>query len=277
MLFNGERVGDGSPPEVDIAVDPLEGTRLAAQGRPSALAGHRAVRARHDVRPRAVRVHGEDGRRQDRRPARPRPPARRDARPDRGPQGHRRARRDGRGARPAAPRGRHPGRSATRALACDSSPTATSAAHCWPSPTAPVDLLWGIGGTPEGVISAAALKCFGGGLIGRLSPRDDAERQAAVDAGYDVDRVLDAGRPRAGDNCFFSATGVTDGDVVEGVRYEGSRGASTESLVMRSRVGDGAAHPVAPRPHQAAHVHRRAVRLSGPGGRQGGTSCRVRH
>jgi fructose-1,6-bisphosphatase II len=105
------------------------------------------------------------------------------------------------------------------------------------SPDRPVDLLWGIGGTPEGVISAAALKCFGGGLIGRLWPRDDAERQAAVDAGYDVDKVLSQDDLIRGDNCFFSATGVTDGDVLEGVRYEGSRGASTESLVMRSRSG----------------------------------------
>src|SRR3954470_21928383 len=105
------------------------------------------------------------------------------------------------------------------------------------SPDRPVDLLWGIGGTPEGVISAAALKCYGGGLIGRLAPRDDTERQAAVDAGYDVDRVLTQDDLVRGNNCFFSATGVTDGDVLEGVRYEGARGASTESLVMRSRSG----------------------------------------
>src|SRR4026209_2299844 len=84
----------------------------------------------------------------------------------------------------------------------------------------PVDLLWGIGGTPEGVISAAALKCFGGGLIGRLWPRDDDERQAAVDAGYELDRVLTQDDLVTGDNCFFSATGVTDGDVLQGVRYE---------------------------------------------------------
>jgi fructose-1,6-bisphosphatase II len=105
------------------------------------------------------------------------------------------------------------------------------------SPDRPVDLLWGIGGTPEGVISAAALKCYGGGLIGRLWPRDDEERKAAEDAGYDVSRVLTQDDLVKGDNCFFSATGVTDGDVLEGVRYQGERGASTESLVMRSRSG----------------------------------------
>jgi fructose-1,6-bisphosphatase II len=104
-------------------------------------------------------------------------------------------------------------------------------------PVRPVDLLWGIGGTPEGVITAAALKCYGGGMIGRLWPRDDDERKAAADAGYDLDRVLTQDELVKGDNCFFSATGVTDGDMLEGVRYEGSQGASTESLVMRSRSG----------------------------------------
>ena len=104
-------------------------------------------------------------------------------------------------------------------------------------PTAQADFLWGIGGTPEGVISAAAVKCIGGALVGRLHPRDDAERQAAADAGYDVDRVLTHDDLVRGDDVFFSATGVTDGDVLQGVRYGGARGASTESLVMRSRSG----------------------------------------
>ena len=105
------------------------------------------------------------------------------------------------------------------------------------SPDRPVDLLWGIGGTPEGVISAAALKCYGGGLIGRLWPRDDDERKRAEDAGYDVTKILTQDDLVQGDNCFFSATGVTDGDVLRGVHYEGARGATTESLVMRSRSG----------------------------------------
>jgi len=101
----------------------------------------------------------------------------------------------------------------------------------------PVDLLWGIGGTPEGVISAAAIKCIGGQLLGRLYPRDEDERAAALAAGYDLGRVLTCDDLVRGDNCFFSATGVTDGDVLQGVRYHGSLGASTESLVMRSRSG----------------------------------------
>jgi fructose-1,6-bisphosphatase II len=112
-----------------------------------------------------------------------------------------------------------------------------SAAMLAVSDNSSVDLLWGIGGTPEGVISAAAIKCTGGQLLGRLWPRDDAERQAAIDAGYDLDRVLDCDQLVGGEDVFFSATGVTDGDVLEGVRYQGDRGASTESLVMRSRSG----------------------------------------
>jgi fructose-1,6-bisphosphatase II len=107
------------------------------------------------------------------------------------------------------------------------------------SDRSPVDLLWGIGGTPEGVISAAAIKSLGGGLVGRLWPRDDAERQAAIDEGYDLDRQLTQDDLVKGHDCFFAATGVTDGDVLQGVRYPphppGS--ATTESLVTRSRSG----------------------------------------
>ena len=112
-----------------------------------------------------------------------------------------------------------------------------SAAMLAVSDNSPVDLLWGIGGTPEGVISSAAIKCIGGELLGRLWPRNDEERQAAIDAGYDLAKVLTADELVSGDDVFFSATGVTDGDVLQGVRYQGDRGATTESLVMRSRSG----------------------------------------
>jgi fructose-1,6-bisphosphatase II len=112
-----------------------------------------------------------------------------------------------------------------------------SAAMLAVSDNSPVDLLWGIGGTPEGVISAAAIKCTGGQLLGRLWPRNDDERKAALDAGYDLTKVLDCDALVAGEDVFFSATGVTDGDVLQGVRYQGDRSASTESLVMRSRSG----------------------------------------
>jgi fructose-1,6-bisphosphatase II len=238
MLANGEQVGDGSPPEVDIAVDPLEGTRLTAQGRPNALsvialserdtmfspgpvfymekmAGGEdladlldldrplgrtveLVAERRGVEVRDVMVVVLD---------RPRHEA--------GIQAIREA-----GARVR--------------LITDGD---VAGALLAVAPDRPVDLLWGIGGTPEGVISAAALKCYGGALIGRLWPRDDDERRRAEDAGYDIAKVMTQDDLVKGDNAFFSATGVTDGDVLSGVRYEGARGASTESLVMRSRSG----------------------------------------
>ncbi len=238
MLHNGEEVGDGSEPQVDIAVDPLEGTRLAADGRPNALAvialSERGTM--FDPGPcvymekMAGAEHLADLLDLDR------------------PLGETVglvADRNGVDVRDVMvvvlDRPRHKqGIEAIRAagarvrLIPDGD---VSGALLAVSPDRPVDLLWGIGGTPEGVISAAALKCYGGGLIGRLWPRDDHERHAAVDAGYDVDRVLTQDDLVRGNNCFFSATGVTDGDVLEGVRYAGARGASTESLVMRSRSG----------------------------------------
>ena len=101
----------------------------------------------------------------------------------------------------------------------------------------PVDLLYGIGGTPEGVLAAAAIKCSGGQLLGRLWPRSDEERSAALEAGYDLDEVLDRDRLVRGDHIFFAATGVTDGEMLEGVNYSGPAGATTESISMRSRSG----------------------------------------
>src|SRR5947199_242185 len=98
-----------------------------------------------------------------------------------------------------------------------------------------VDLLLGIGGTPEGIIAACALKCMGGALQGRLWPRDDDERQKAIDAGHDLDRVLTLDDLVQGD-VFFVATGITDGELLRGVRYRAG-GCSTSSLVMRSRSG----------------------------------------
>jgi fructose-1,6-bisphosphatase II len=99
-----------------------------------------------------------------------------------------------------------------------------------------VDLLYGIGGTPEGVISAAALKCVGGGIQGRLWPRGPAEREALIAAGFDLDRVLTTNDLVAGDDVFVAATGVTTGALLRGVRYVRD-GAITDSIVMRSRSG----------------------------------------
>jgi len=98
------------------------------------------------------------------------------------------------------------------------------------------DILFGIGGTPEGVIAACAIQCMGGAILGRLHARDDDERNAAIDQGYDLDRVLTTDDLVSGEEVFFAATGISNGDLLKGVRYWGD-GASTESLVMRSKTG----------------------------------------
>ncbi len=104
------------------------------------------------------------------------------------------------------------------------------------SPDSGADILFGVGGTPEGVIAAAALKCMGGEIQARLWPRNDEERTAAIAAGYDLDQVLMTDDLIAGDNAFFAATGITDGDLLKGVTYSRSH-VTTDSLVMRSRSG----------------------------------------
>ena len=238
MLYNGERIGDGSPPEVDIAVDPLEGTTLTRARDALGALGDRARGARDDVRPGAVRLHGED-RRRAREVA--------DCLSLDDPLAEVVGRVAERKQKPVGDvtvimldRPRHEAAiaeirevGARIRLISDGD---VSAALFAVSAEAGVDLLWGIGGTPEGVLSAAAIKCLGGQLLGRLWPRDDSERQAAVDAGYDLDRILDVDRLVSGKDVFFAATGVTDGDLLQGVRY--SRGkATTESLIMRSRSG----------------------------------------
>ena len=98
------------------------------------------------------------------------------------------------------------------------------------------DVLFGIGGTPEGVISAAALKCLGGEMQGKLWPRNGTERQAAIDAGYDLDRALNTDDLVRSDDVFFAATGITDGELLKGVRFT-AEGAISDSLVMRSKSG----------------------------------------
>jgi fructose-1,6-bisphosphatase II len=107
-------------------------------------------------------------------------------------------------------------------------------ATCWPK--AGVDIMFGIGGTPEGVVAAAALKCMGGEIQGRLWPRNEDERKQAIDAGYNLDRILTTNDLVQGDNCFFAATGVTDGELLNGVRFTPGV-VHTQSLVMRSRSG----------------------------------------
>ncbi len=238
MLYNGESIGNGSPPQVDIAVDPLEGTRLTALGMPNAIAvialsergtmfdpgpcvymekmaGGPEIADLLDLdRPLSETVKLVAERKGS------------DVRDvmvvmlDR--ERHHDAMRE---VREAGARVR---------LITDGDVAGSMLAV---SENTPVDLLWGIGGTPEGVISAAAIKCIGGQLLGRLWPRNDGERDAATKAGYDLSKVLTCDDLVAGDDAFFSATGVTDGDVLQGVRYQSDRSASTESLVMRSRSG----------------------------------------
>jgi len=237
MLFNGEEIGNGEPPEVDIAVDPLEGTRLTAFGMPSALtvialsprgtmfdpgpvmymeklAGGSDIADLLDLDKPVETMLGQIAERRgsDIRDImvvtldRPRHEQRINEIRDAG---------------------------ARVRLIVDGDVSASLLAV---SDRSPVTLLWGIGGTPEGVISAAAIKAIGGGLVGRLWPRDDDERKAALDGGYDLDKQHTQDDLVRGDDCFFSATGVTDGDVLQGVRYHGTT-ASTESIVMRSRTG----------------------------------------
>ncbi len=238
MLANGEQVGDGSKPQVDIAVDPLEGTRLCALGMPNALAVIALAErgAMFDPGPIVYmeKMAGGDDIADLLDLDRPL-----------GRTIELVAERQGNDVRDVMvvvlDRPRHEeGIKAIRAagarvrLITDGD---VAGALLAVSPRTPATLLWGIGGTPEGVISAAGIKCMGGAMVGRLSPRDDGERKAAEDAGYDVDRVLTHDDLVKGDDAFFSATGVTDGDVLQGVRYQGARGASTESLVMRTRSG----------------------------------------
>jgi fructose-1,6-bisphosphatase II len=238
MLYNGEQIGDGSQPSVDIAVDPLEGTTLTARGMPSALSVI-ALSNRGSMFDPGPCVYME------KLAGGPELVDLLDLDRSIGDTLQRVAQRRGVGVGDVMvvilDRPRHEERieavreaGARVRLIADGD---VSAALLAVDPDSPVDLLWGVGGTPEGVISAAAIKCLGGQLVGRLWPRDDDERRAALDAGYDLERQLTVDDLIRSDDCFFSATGVTDGDVLQGVRYQGAAGASTESLVMRSRSG----------------------------------------
>jgi fructose-1,6-bisphosphatase II len=237
MLYNGEEIGSGSGPDVDVAVDPLEGTNLTAKGQPNAIAtiacaergtmffpGAAVYMDKIACGPEAADAIDIE--------APPEENVKRVAK--------------AKGVKPSdvtvvvLERDRHADLiGALRAVEVklllisdgDVAPAIAAA-----RPESGVDLLMGIGGTPEGVLSASALKCVGGALQGKLWPRDDEERQNLIDAGYDLDRVLTTDDLVGGDDVFFAATGVTTGALLRGVRYT-REGAVTESIVMRSRSG----------------------------------------
>ncbi len=237
MLFNGERVGNGAGSEVDVAVDPLEGTRLTAQGQPNAIAVI-AVAERGTMFFPGAAVYmdkiavGPEGTDAIDIEAPPAENVRRVAK--------------AKGVQPedvsvvVLDRDRHQALiselrevgAKVRLITDGDVAPAIAAARVQSS----VDLLMGIGGTPEGVISAAAIKCLGGAMQGKLWPRNDDERQRLVEAGYDLGRVLTTDDLVAGEDVFVAATGVTDGALLDGVRYTPD-GAVTESIVMRSRSG----------------------------------------
>src|SRR5215213_2387956 len=233
MLYNGEHVGEGEGPTVDVAVDPLEGTRLTALGQPNAIAvialaergsmffpGAAVYMEKIAVGPQGIDVIDIDA----------------------SPSENVHAVAKAKGVSPrelsvvVLERERHnaliaelrdAGAKVNLIRDGDVAPSIAAA-----QPGTGVDLLYGIGGTPEGVISAAALKCVGGGIQAKLWPRDDDERQKLLDAA----RILHTNDLVAGDDVFVAATGVTTGSLLKGVRYTGN-GAVTDSIVMRARSG----------------------------------------
>lgn len=237
MLFNGERVGDGTGPEVDIAVDPIDGTTLTAKGMPNAIAVLAAAERGAMFDPSAVfymdkLVTGPDAADFVDIDAPVGVNIKRVAKAKRGtPEDVTVVILD---------RPRHQGliqevREAGARIKLISDGDVAGSIYALREGTG-VDLLLGIGGTPEGIISACAVKCLGGTIQGKLWPKDDEERQRAIDAGHDLDRVLTTDDLVSGENVFFVATGITDGELLRGVRYR-SETATTDSIVMRSKSG----------------------------------------
>ncbi len=237
MLYNGEEVGDGIGPDCDVAVDPVDGTTLTAKGMTNAVSVMAVADRGAMYDPSAVfymdkLVTG---------------PAAQDVVDLEAPVSHNVqavAKAKGCSAEDVTvvvlDRPRHEElvreiREAGARIRFIADGDVAAAVMTARDGTG-VDLLLGVGGTPEGIIAACAVKCLGGVILGKLAPRDDAERRKALDAGHDLDRVLRTDDLVRGDNVFFVATGVTDGELLEGVRYRAG-GASTHSLVMRSKSG----------------------------------------
>ncbi len=237
MLYNGERIGDGSPPLTDIAVDPIDGTTPISMGRGGALAVI-AVSERGTMFNPGPCVYME------KLAVGAKAAGSVDIRRSPSDNLEAVAKALGKSVRDVTvvilDRDRHADligevrSSGARIKLITDGDVAGAISTAWPD--SGVDVLYGIGGTPEGVLAAAALKCMGGELQGRLWPRDEQERRAAMDVGYDLEAVLSTDDLVRGDNCFFAATGITDGELLQGVRYQ-DFGATTQSLVMRSRSG----------------------------------------
>ena len=237
MLFNGERCGNGNDPATDIAVDPIDGTTLTALGRANAISviavsdkgtmfdpGPCVYMEKIAVGPGCCDANdlAKSPTENLQKIAEAKNKTVRDL------------------TAVILDRDRHSElisevrEAGARIRLISDGDVAGAISTAWPESGA--DVLFGIGGTPEGVISAAALKCMGGSLQGRLWPRNEKERKAAEEQGYDLERILDLDDLVSGNNCFFAATGITDGDLLEGVRYS-TEMAHTESLVMRSKSG----------------------------------------
>jgi fructose-1,6-bisphosphatase II len=237
MLYNGEEVGDGTGPACDVAVDPIDGTRLCANGMPNAISVLAVAERGTMYDPSAVfymnkLATGPEAAGMVDVTA---PPAANILAVAR--------------AKACSPqdvtviildRPRHEKliaqvreTGARIHLITDGDVAGAIMAARYGTG---IDLLLGTGGTPEAIIAACALKCLGGVIQGQLAPRDDAERRKALDAGHDLDRVLTTDDLVSSDDVFFAASGITDGELMAGVRYK-SGGATTHSLVMRSRSG----------------------------------------
>jgi len=237
MLFNGEHVGDGTGPECDVAVDPIDGTTLAAKGMNNAI----AVLA---VAPRGSMYDPSAVFYMEKLATGPEAADVVDIRLPVAENIRRTAKAKG-----GAPedvtvvlldRPRHEQLAeevrATGARIKFITDGDVAGAIMAARPDTGIDLLLGVGGTPEGIITACAMKALGGVIQGRLWPTDDDERQKAIDAGHDLDAVLSTGDLVRADDVFFVATGITDGELMRGVHYRAG-GATTHSLVMRSRSG----------------------------------------
>ncbi|MBC9723702.1 class II fructose-bisphosphatase [Streptomyces sp. TRM68367] len=237
MLFNGERVGDGTGPECDIAVDPIDGTTLTAKGMSNAIAVLAATERGAMFDPSAVfymdkLVTGPEAADFVDINAPVEVNIRRIAKAKRSsPEDVTVVILD----RPRHERLIRDVREAGARIKLISDGDVAGSIYALREGTG-VDLLLGVGGTPEGIISACAVKCLGGTIQGKLWPKDDEERQRAVEAGHDLDQVLTTDDLVSGDNVFFAATGITDGELLRGVRYRAET-AMTSSIVMRSRSG----------------------------------------